>query len=111
MELVDVLDSKSSVFGRAGSSPATGTIRSPETSTVSGLFSCPVLFVLNFVLISPTGLDSFLFCDIIQTANSSSVYMYRVNQVFRCFQLLNKPRNTGIFLKEIVTFLLFDYHI
>ena len=82
MELVDVLDSKSSVFGRAGSSPATGTTRSPETSTVSGLLSCPVLFVLNFVLISPTGLDSFLFCDIIQTANSSSVYMYRVNQVF-----------------------------
>ena len=82
MELVDVLDSKSSVFGRAGSSPATGTTRSPETQTVSGLFSCPVLFVPDFVLVSPTGLDSFLFCDIIQTVKSSSDYMYRVNQVF-----------------------------
>ena len=38
MELVDVLDSKSSVFGRAGSSPATGTITSPEIIMISGLF-------------------------------------------------------------------------
>ena len=39
MELVDVLDSKSSVFGRAGSSPATGTINSPEIVMISGLFA------------------------------------------------------------------------
>ena len=47
MELVDVLDSKSSVFGRAGSSPATGTITSPEIIMISGLF-CYLPFAICF---------------------------------------------------------------
>ena len=86
MELVDVLDSKSSVFGRAGSSPATGTITSPEIIMISGLFCfCYLLFVLLvhiIVLLLPRGLDSFLNCDIIRIKHPTFGYRYPVKKVF-----------------------------
>lgn len=82
MELVDVLDSKSSVFGRAGSSPATGTISSPEIVVISGLFLRLVLLVRIIVLLRSTGLDSFLNCDIIRIKHPTSGYRYPVKKVF-----------------------------
>lgn len=47
-ELVDALDSKSSVFGRVGSIPTQGTIKDPDNHKLSG--SCCFIACFNLSL-------------------------------------------------------------